>query len=115
MSMDLGFRLYFAVNESECRDGKIKILAVPVRLSQGELLTECSLVDLDDVYSVSFEIQYFISYCKRDLKYALLDGDIFSRERPVKDRNRSGEHAFYGFIRAGLCELGPLYRNGLSS
>ena len=80
MCMDLSFRLDLAVNESECRNSKIKIFAVPVRLSQRELLTESCLIDLDDVDAVCFKIKNLISYSQSNLEDALLDGDIFSRE-----------------------------------
>ena len=80
MSMDLSLRFYLAVNESECRDSKIKIFAVPVRLSQRELLTESSFIDLDYIDAVCFKIKNLISYSKSDLEDALLDGNVFSRE-----------------------------------
>ena len=54
MRMDLGLRLYLAVNEPESRDRKVKVLTVPVGLTERELLTEGSLVDLDDVDAVSW-------------------------------------------------------------
>ena len=56
MSVDLSLGLDLAVDESECRDRKIKILAVPVGLSQRELLAESGLVDLDDVDTVRLKI-----------------------------------------------------------
>ena len=68
MSLDLCLRLNLAVYESERRDSKIKILCIPVRLSERELLAESCLVDLDDVDAVGFKIQYLIPYRKSDLE-----------------------------------------------
>ena len=80
MGVDLCFGLYFAVNEPECGDRKIKVFTVPVALSQRQFLSQSGLVDLDDVDAVSLKIQDLIPYRERDLKDALLDGDVLSRE-----------------------------------
>ncbi|OQA26433.1 MAG: hypothetical protein BWY61_00670 [Firmicutes bacterium ADurb.Bin354] len=90
MSMDLSFSFHATVNETECRYGEIKILTVPVRSSERKLLSESSLIDLNDLNSVSFKIQHFISYRKRDLSHRLLCADILSGEGPVQDSYRSG-------------------------
>ena len=66
MSMDLSLRFYFAVNESECGNSKIKIFAVPVTLSERQFLTKGCLIDLYNGYSVCFKIKDFIFYSKSD-------------------------------------------------
>ena len=115
MCMNLCFRFYSTVNKSECRNCKIKIFAIPVRLSKWKFFTKCSLINLNNINTICFKVKNFISNCKCNLKYTFLNCYIFSREWPVKDCNRACKHTFNFLSCTLLSELTPLYCNAFLS
>ena len=102
MGMDLRFRFYAAVHQTERGNGKVQIVFVPVGFPQGELFAEGRLVDLDDAYPVCLQIQDLVPDGQGNLRDRLPDADILPRERPVQNGDRSGKHSLYGPVCLGL-------------
>ena len=56
MGMNLRFRFYLCMTETERLDRKIQVIAVPVGVAKRQLFPECGFVNLNNADARSFEI-----------------------------------------------------------
>ena len=84
---------------------------MPVALAERQLFAEGGFVNLDNANAVLFEVQDFVADGKADFLCLHLQRNVFARERPVENRHRAREHAFYRFLGAALCVYGPFDGN----
>ena len=109
--VDLRFGLDLGVNQTECRNGPVEVFLVPVALAERQLFAKSGFVNLDDSDAVLFEVQNFVTDGKADFLSLRLERNIFTREGPVENRNRTRKHALHRLLGATLCENGPFNRN----
>ena len=113
MGVNLCFRLYTAVYQTECRDCPVQIVAVPVGFSQRQFFPKCCFIDLNHGNAVCFQIQYFFPNGKSDLISTFFQRDVFSWERPVQNRNWTSQHTLHWLLCQALCIDRPVYRHWL--
>ena len=113
MGVNLRFRFYLCVAETECLDRKVQIVAMPVGAAERQLFQERGFVNLNNTDACSFQFQNLFPDCKADLIHHLLRGNIFSGERPVQNRDWSCQHSLHILIRQGIGITDIIGSNGL--
>ena len=109
MGVDLRGRLDRGVHQSECRNGPVEVLLVPVGLPERQLFAQGGLVDLDDLDASGFEVKHFVADGESQLLGLLLVGDVLARPGPVENGDRAGEHALHHMAGAGLSVGAPFH------
>ena len=86
-----------------------------IRVDHTYTLTESRLVDLDSLDTSLLKIDDLVAKRERELLALELTGDIRTRERPVKNRDRASEHALHGLGGKALRVAAPADGDGLGA
>lgn len=70
-------------------------------------LTDGRLIDLDGLDSSLFEVNDFVTESKGELPGLHLLGNIGTREGPVEDSDRTGEHTLHWLLGQALSVAAP--------
>mmetsp|Transcript_18854 Transcript_18854/g.34198 ORF Transcript_18854/g.34198 Transcript_18854/m.34198 type:complete len:615 (-) Transcript_18854:549-2393(-) len=113
VGVDLGFVLQVGSTNGDLEraGGPLQIL-LPVRLTQGQTLTDSGLIHLDDLDAGLFKIQNLLTDGDGQLHGGLATGDIVAHEGPLKHGDRSSEHTLHGTTGKGLGKRSPLDSHG---
>ena len=95
MCMNLRFHFYFRMAQTECLDGKVQVIAIPIRTAQRQFFTKSRFIDLDDTNTCRFQVKHFFTDGQTDLVHHFFRRNIFTREGPIQDGHRTCQHAFY--------------------
>src|SRR6266851_112417 len=110
--VDLCGVLHGARGETETEHGPVEIV-LPVRMPQGQPLTQGWLVDLNHAHASRFQILHFVAYGQSDLPTRVRAWLIITHKGPLHDGHRPREHALHGARRERLSKLRPLHRHGM--
>ena len=100
MGVNLRFRFYLCVAETECLDRKLQIVAMPVGAAERQLFPERGFVNLNNTDACSFQFQNLFPDCKADLCLLYTSrnqtGKIYSESATIRDSSS----------QCGVCSCG---------
>src|ERR1019366_2173194 len=111
MGMDLRRVLYAGGGDPEAFDGPVEI-GLPFASAQRQTLAQSRLIDLDDWRTSFFQIHHFVADREGELAAGRAAWLIVAYERPVEDRDWTGEHALHRPIGQRLRVAPPIDRHG---